>query len=167
MSPRAPQRSAIPKDLAGKPRVEVRENLAALNLKFNSNDFVTDPTIAANLVVTTDPAPGESVAVGTSVTLKISNGQVVMPSLFDLTKDPEKVKEAVTAALKKASPYLELEWEEVENSVVTPGHGDKSVGHCRQPGGSANNCCCHLGQGSRTGETNTEQHASSSPSSTR
>lgn len=118
---KGPSEVEIPKDLAGKTEGEVRDNLAALNLKFNSNDFVTDPVIGANLVVTTFPAPGESVPVGTSVTLKISNGQVVMPSLFDLTKDPKKVKEAVAAALKKVSPYLELEWEEAENSVVTPG----------------------------------------------
>ncbi|MHA7270983.1 Stk1 family PASTA domain-containing Ser/Thr kinase [Arthrobacter sp. HLT1-20] len=118
---KGPSAVTIPKDLAGKTESEVRDNLAALNLKFNSNDFVTDPTIAANLVVTTDPAPGAEVAVGTTVTLKISNGQVIMPSLFDLTKDPEKVKEAVEAALKKASPYLEAEWQEAENSVVTPG----------------------------------------------
>lgn len=118
---KGPSEVTIPKDLAGKTESEVRANLGALNLKFNSNDFVTDPAIAANLVVTTDPAPGASVAVGTSVTLKISNGQVIMPSLFDLTKDPAQVKEAVTAALKKASPYLEPEWQEVENSVVTPG----------------------------------------------
>ncbi|MEO6531185.1 MAG: PASTA domain-containing protein, partial [Specibacter sp.] len=118
---KGPSEVEIPKDLAGKTEGEVRDNLAALNLKFNSNEFVTDPVIGANLVVTTDPPPGEGVPVGSSVTLKISNGQVVMPSLFDLTKDPKKVKDAVAAALKKASPYLELEWEEAENSVVTPG----------------------------------------------
>lgn len=118
---KGPSAVTIPKDLAGRTESEVRQILSGLNLTFNDNDFVMDPTIAANLVVTSDPAPGAEVPVGTTVTLKISNGQVIMPSLFDLTKDPEKVKEAVAAALAEASPFLVPEWQEAENSVVTPG----------------------------------------------
>ncbi|MGO4384337.1 Stk1 family PASTA domain-containing Ser/Thr kinase [Specibacter sp. RAF43] len=118
---KGPSEVTIPKDIAGRTESEVRAELAALNLAFKPNDFVTDPQIQANLVVTTDPAPGTSVPVGTEVTLKISNGQVDMPSLFDLTKDPAQVKKAVEAALTKASPTLAVVFEEAENTAVAPG----------------------------------------------
>lgn len=59
--------------------------------------------------------------VGTAVTLKISTGQITMPSLFDLVDDPEGVKDAVTATLTKVSPFLKVTFTEVENTVVTPG----------------------------------------------
>lgn len=118
---KGPSEVVIPKDLAGRTESEVRQMLLDLNLKLNDNDMVNDGSILANQVVTTDPAPGEPVPVGTSVTLKISTGQVLMPSLFDLTKDPAKVKESVQAALKEVSEHLDVTFEEAENSVVTPG----------------------------------------------
>lgn len=118
---KGPSEVEIPKDLAGRTEAEVRQILLDLKLVIGPNQMVNDGTIMANQVVTTDPAPATSVAVGTTVTLKISTGQVLMPSLFDLTKDPAKVKESVTEALKKVSTHLDVTFEEVENSVVTPG----------------------------------------------
>ncbi|MFB9164093.1 Stk1 family PASTA domain-containing Ser/Thr kinase [Arthrobacter psychrochitiniphilus] len=118
---KGPSEVQIPKDISGLTEPQVRQELLDLGLLISSSDLVNDGSINANLVVTTDPAPGQSVPVGTRVALKISNGQVLMPSLFDLTKDPKKVKQAVTEALKKVSEYLEVTFEESENSVVTPG----------------------------------------------
>ncbi len=118
---KGPSEVTIPKDLAGKTEAEVRADLGKLNLTVNTNVMVNDGSIPATFVVTTDPAPGKTVAVNSTITLKISTGQVVMPSLFDLSTDPTKVKEAVTAELKKHSPYLEVKFDEVENPVVTPG----------------------------------------------
>lgn len=111
----------IPTTLAGRTESEVRAELAALGLKFKFNDFVDDPEIRANLVVTSDPKPGETVAVGTEITLKISNGQVTLPSLFDLSKDPAQVRKMVTDAVALASPLLQVVFVEEENSAVTPG----------------------------------------------
>ncbi|ALV46806.1 hypothetical protein MB46_16205 [Arthrobacter alpinus] len=118
---KGPSEVQIPKDIAGRTDGEVRSILTGLGLVLNLNDMVNDGQIGANLVVTSDPAPGETVPAGTAVTLKISTGRVQIPSLFDLTKDPAGVQETVTAALKKVSPFLEVTFEEAENSVVTPG----------------------------------------------
>jgi len=109
----------IPADLSGRTEAEVRSMLSALNLKFKPNVRVDDPVIQAGLVVSTDPLPGKVVPVGTEVTLKISTGQVLMPSLFDLTKDPAQVRATVEDALKQLS--LQVVFIEAENSAVTPG----------------------------------------------
>lgn len=118
---KGPSTVTIPENLAGRTEVEVRDMLAPLNLVFNSNAFVNDGMVPSNLVVTTDPAPGETVPAGSSITLKISTGQVDMPSLFDLTDDPAQVRDVVTTALKSVSPYLEVTFVEAENAVVPPG----------------------------------------------
>lgn len=111
----------IPKDLAGKTETEVVRLLTDLKLNFLPNQMVDDGQIQANLVVTTDPPPGGTVPVGTSVTLKISNGQVTMPSLFDLTKEADEVQKKVRETLAKVSPLLTVEFATAENSVVAPG----------------------------------------------
>ncbi|AIY02389.1 non-spific serine/threonine protein kinase [Arthrobacter sp. PAMC 25486] len=111
----------IPEGLAGRTDADVRAALSALNLKIMPNDMVNDGTIPANLVVTTDPAPGETVPAGSSITMKVSNGEVLMPSLFDLTEDPEQVRAVVSAALTAVSPLLEVTFTEAENTVVPPG----------------------------------------------
>lgn len=118
---KGPSEVTIPEDLAGKTEAEVRDDLRALNLTFNNNEMVDHGIIPATFVVTTDPAPGKKVPVNSSITLKISTGQVSMPSLFDLTEDPKGVEEAVTAELKQVSPHLDVTFEESENTVVTPG----------------------------------------------
>ncbi|PYI37225.1 Stk1 family PASTA domain-containing Ser/Thr kinase [Arthrobacter psychrolactophilus] len=118
---KGPSEVMIPKEIAGRTEPEIRANLIALGLTVKDNDMVQSGEIAAALVVTSDPAPGETVPVGTAVTLKISTGQIAMPSLFDLSDDPAGVAAAVTAALHKVSPFLSVTFDEAENSVVTPG----------------------------------------------
>ena len=118
---KGPSEVQIPAAVTGRTEGDVRQDLIDLGLLIRSTELVNDGSIGASLVVTTDPAPGEKVPVGTSVTIKVSTGQVSMPSLFDLTKDPDLVKETVTAALKKVSEHLEVTFEEAENSVVAPG----------------------------------------------
>ncbi|WP_113716399.1 Stk1 family PASTA domain-containing Ser/Thr kinase [Arthrobacter dokdonensis] len=116
-----PSEVKIPTDVAGRTESEVRAELSALNLQFAPNEFVDDPLIQANRVVTTDPKPGETVPVGQQITLKISSGEVAVPSLFDLTKDPAKVKQAVEDAVHKVSPLLQVTFEEQVNTAVAPG----------------------------------------------
>ncbi len=118
---KGPSTVTIPEGLAGRTDADVRALLSSLNLKIMPNDMVNDGSIAATLVVTTDPAPGETVPAGSSITMKVSTGEILMPSLFDLTDDPEQVKEVVTAALKAVSPLLEVTFSEAENAVVPPG----------------------------------------------
>ena len=112
---KGPSTVTIPKDLASKTEAEARSDIAALGLKAGQTIFVDNPTIANGLVVTTDPALGELVPVGTTVNIMLSDGQVVMPPLYNQTK--KEVEETV----KKASPTLKVEFVEVENAVVTPG----------------------------------------------
>ncbi|NVM99181.1 Stk1 family PASTA domain-containing Ser/Thr kinase [Arthrobacter sp. SDTb3-6] len=118
---KGPSEVKIPTDLAGRTESEVRDELSALGLQFGPNEFVDDPQIQANLVVTTDPKPGEVVPVGQRITLKISSGDVSMPSLFGLTQDPAKVRQAVKDALAKVSPLLQVEFQEQVNTAVAPG----------------------------------------------
>ena len=118
---KGPAQVTIPEGLAGRTDSEVRAVLGELNLLIQPNDMVNDGTIPANLVVTTDPAPGTTVPAGTSITMKVSTGEVLMPSLFDLTEDPEQVRDVVTAALKSVSPFLEVTFVEAENAVVPAG----------------------------------------------
>lgn len=118
---KGPSTVTIPEGLAGRTDGDVRAVLGALNLKIMPNDMVNDGTIGATLVVTTDPAPGEVVPAGSSITMKVSTGEVLMPSLFDLTEDPAQVREVVTAALAAVSPFLEVTFIEAENAVVPPG----------------------------------------------
>lgn len=108
-------------DIVGKSEFEVKSALQELGLTFAANETVDNGTVPANLVVTTVPAPGQTVPVGSQVTLKLSTGNITMPSLFDLTKDPKDVKKAVTDLLAKTSPSLDVEFVTAENSVVTPG----------------------------------------------
>lgn len=118
---KGPSSIKIPTDIAGKSEYEVKTTLQGLGVTFTDNDQVDNGTIPANMVVTTDPAPGTDVPVGTPVTLKISTGNITMPSLFDLSKDPNAVQKAVSDLLTKTSPLLSVDFVYAENSVVTPG----------------------------------------------
>ncbi|WP_125614169.1 Stk1 family PASTA domain-containing Ser/Thr kinase [Specibacter cremeus] len=105
----------IPKDITGKLDSEARQDLATLGLLPGRSDIVDDPKLGRGLVVTTDPAPGMEVAVGTTVNLKVSSGQVPMPSLVS------KSRTDAVKAVEEASPTLHVTVSEVDNAVVKPG----------------------------------------------
>jgi serine/threonine-protein kinase len=70
-------------------------------------------TVAGGLVITTKPAPGQQVAVGSTVEIVVSTGKVAMPELRGMTRAEAE------AALKVLG--LPAVIKEVENSQVVPG----------------------------------------------
>jgi len=64
-------------------------------------------------VITTKPAPGQQVAVGSTVELLVSTGKVAMPELRGMTRAEAE------AALKELGLVAVIR--EVENSQVQPG----------------------------------------------
>jgi serine/threonine protein kinase/beta-lactam-binding protein with PASTA domain len=104
----------IPADLPGRTEAAARDVLRQKGL--TGAPFTTmanSPTVPAGVVVTTKPAPGENVAIGSTVELVVSNGKVAMPQLIGL-----QVADA-EAALTELG--LTLTVREVENSQVDPG----------------------------------------------
>lgn len=105
---------SIPADLPGRTEAAARDVLRQKGL--TGAPFTTmanSPTVPAGAVITTKPAPGENVAVGSTVELVVSNGKVAMPQLIGLQ----------VAAAEKALKDLGLAMtvREVENSQVEPG----------------------------------------------
>lgn len=75
--------------------------------------MANSPTVPAGIVITTNPAPGQNVAAGSTVEIIVSTGKVVVPQLVGL---PRAEAEAALKALG-----LGMNATEVENSEVEPG----------------------------------------------
>jgi serine/threonine-protein kinase len=71
------------------------------------------PTVPAGIVITTNPAPGQNVAAGSTVEIIVSTGKVAVPQLIGL---PQAEAEAALRALG-----LGMNATAVENSQVEPG----------------------------------------------
>ena len=78
-----------------------------------STTMANSATVPAGLVITTKPAPGQQVAVGSTVELLVSTGKVAMPELRGMTRAEAE------AALKELGLVAVIR--EVENSQVQPG----------------------------------------------
>jgi serine/threonine protein kinase/beta-lactam-binding protein with PASTA domain len=105
---------SIPADLPGRTEAAARDVLRQKGLTGAPfTTMATSPTVPAGAVITTKPAPGENVAVGSTVELVVSNGKVAMPQLIGLQ----------VAVAEKALKDLGLAMtvNEVENSQVEPG----------------------------------------------
>lgn len=104
----------IPADLPGRTEAAARDVLRQKGLTgAPGTTMANSPTVAAGMVITTNPAPGQNVAAGSTVELIVSTGKVAVPELRGLPL-PE-----AEAALKALG--LGLTVREVENSQVTPG----------------------------------------------
>ena len=109
-----PSAVKIPDNLPGKTEAAARDILRQVGLVgAASTTTANSATVPAGIVITSNPAPGQSVGVGTSVELVVSTGKVVVPELRGLSR------EEAEAALKAISlvPLVV----EVENSQVEPG----------------------------------------------
>ncbi|MFF1882179.1 Stk1 family PASTA domain-containing Ser/Thr kinase [Pseudarthrobacter sp. NPDC058196] len=109
-----PSAVKIPDSLPGKTEAAARDILRQVGLVgAPSTTTANSATVPAGIVITSNPAPGQSVGVGTSVELVVSTGKVVVPELRGLTR------EEAEAALKGVGlvPLVV----EVENSQVEPG----------------------------------------------
>jgi serine/threonine-protein kinase len=78
---RGPEQVDIPKNLSGMTQDKARSTLEALGFKVSDDvKHVSDDRVAKNRVVNTDPAMGETVQNGSSITLQVSRGQVKIPT---------------------------------------------------------------------------------------
>ncbi len=109
-----PSTVAIPADLPGRTEAAARDVLRQNGLVgAPTTTMANSPDVPAGAVITTKPAPGESVPVGSTVELIVSTGKVAVPQLIGLQQaDAEAALTAVG---------LEIRVTEVENSQVQPG----------------------------------------------
>lgn len=104
----------VPDSLPGKTEAAARDILRQAGLAgAPTTSTANSATVPAGIVITSNPAPGQSVGVGTSVELIVSTGKVVVPELRSLAR------EEAEAALKELGLVPSVV--EVENSQVEPG----------------------------------------------
>ncbi|MGF9647828.1 Stk1 family PASTA domain-containing Ser/Thr kinase [Pseudarthrobacter oxydans] len=109
-----PSAVKIPDSLPGKTEAAARDMLRQIGLVgAPSTTTANSPTVPAGIVITTSPAPGQSVGVGTSVELVVSTGKVAVPELRGRTR------EEAEAALKELGLVPAVV--EAENAQVEPG----------------------------------------------
>lgn len=109
-----PSAVKIPTTLPGRTEAAARDILRQAGLVgAPSTTMANSPTVPGGLVITTKPAPGQQVAVGSTVEIIVSTGKVVMPELRGMTRAEAE------AALKALG--LPVVINEVENSQVAPG----------------------------------------------
>ena len=104
----------IPADLPGRTEAAARDVLRQKGLTgAPGTTMANSPTVLAGMVITTNPAPGQNVAAGSTVELIVSTGKVAVPQLIG------RPQAEAEAALKELG--LVLKATEVENSQVEPG----------------------------------------------
>ncbi len=104
----------IPKDLPGRTEADARDVLRRTGLTGAPKTTLSNsPKVPAGIVITTNPAPGQNVAVGSTVEIIVSTGKVAVPQLVGLRRAEAE------AALKKLGLVPGIK--EVENSQVEPG----------------------------------------------
>jgi serine/threonine-protein kinase len=109
-----PSAVKIPDDLPGRTEAAARDVLRQIGLAgAPGTTMANSATVPTGIVITTKPAPGQTVAVGSTVEIVVSTGKVAMPELRGLPR-----AEAETA-LKNLG--LGIDVKEVENSEVEPG----------------------------------------------
>ncbi|MFF1252363.1 Stk1 family PASTA domain-containing Ser/Thr kinase [Pseudarthrobacter sp. NPDC058329] len=109
-----PSAVTIPDTLPGKTEAAARDMLRQIGLVgAPSTTTANSATVPAGIVITTSPAPGQSVGVGTSVELVVSTGKVAVPELRGRTR------EEAEAALKELGLVPAVT--EAENAEVEPG----------------------------------------------
>ncbi|MHA7146582.1 Stk1 family PASTA domain-containing Ser/Thr kinase [Arthrobacter sp. TmT3-37] len=110
-----PANVVLPDSLAGLTESSARDQLEVLGLRGGRITEEPSAEVPEGRVITTNPQAGQSVPVGSSVDLVLSNGKVTVPLLTDLT-----VAQA-EALLADPAVRLPFSVREVENSVVAPG----------------------------------------------
>ena len=109
-----PSAVKVPPTLPGRTEAAARDILRQAGLVgAPSTTMANSATVPGGLVITTKPAPGQQVAVGSTVEIVVSTGKVAMPELRGMTQAEAE------AALKAIG--LTAVIREVENSQVVPG----------------------------------------------
>ena len=105
----------IPATLPGMTEPEARDMLRSLGLQGGTTTEANSATVAEGRVLTTTPAPGESVPTGSAVNLVLSTGKVTVPDVQGIPQ------ETAIGILKGPELLLTVTVNEEENSVVEPG----------------------------------------------
>jgi serine/threonine protein kinase/beta-lactam-binding protein with PASTA domain len=109
-----PSTVKVPENLPGRTEAAARDVLRQSGLVgAPSTTMVNSATVAAGLVITTSPAPGQLVAPGSTVEIVVSTGKVSMPELRGRTRAEAE------AALKELGLVPNVQ--EVENAQVEAG----------------------------------------------
>lgn len=110
-----PEAVAVPADLAGMTEPEARDALRSIGLQGGTTAVANSATVPAGRVLSTTPAPGEVVPVGSSVNLVLSTGKVTVPDLVGTTL------ENAQAILADPVYQLTVTVNEEDNPDVAPG----------------------------------------------
>ena len=109
-----PSAITIPTDLPGRTEAAARDLLHQTGLTGPLTTKMSNhPTVPVGIVITTNPAPGQVVAVADAVEIVVSTGKVAVPQLIGLP--------LAEAEAKLTEQGLKLNATEVENSQVGPG----------------------------------------------
>ena len=109
-----PSAITIPTDLPGRTEAAARDLLHQTGLTGPLTTKMSNhPTVPVGIVITTNPAPGQVVAVADAVEIVVSTGKVAVPQLIGLP--------LAEAEAKLTEQGLLLKVTEVENSQVGPG----------------------------------------------
>jgi serine/threonine-protein kinase len=108
-----PVSATVPAGLSGLTEAAARDLLRQAGLVGGSSTLANSATVPAGSVISTKPASGAVVGVGSTVDLVVSTGKVAVPQLVGLSQ-------ADAEALLKANG-LAIAVTEQENSQVTPG----------------------------------------------
>ena len=104
----------IPSDLPGRTEADARDELRRTGLTGAPKTTLNNsPKVPAGIVITTNPAPAQTVAVDSTVEIIVSTGKVAVPQLIGLPRAEAQ------AALKKVGLVAVIK--EVENTQVQPG----------------------------------------------
>ncbi|TLM84042.1 Stk1 family PASTA domain-containing Ser/Thr kinase [Pseudarthrobacter sp. NamE2] len=112
-----PSAVRIPESLPGKTEAAARDILRQNGLVgAPSTTTANSATVPAGIVITTSPAPGQSVSVGSTVELVVSTGKVAVPELRGRTREEA---EAALNELGLVPNVIEVENGQVEAGRVT------------------------------------------------
>ena len=112
-------------DLAGFTVEEATAALENLGLSVGGTKKVNDTRVDKDKVVESSPAAGQSVDVGSAVTLKVSSGKVVVPDVVGLTRD-EAASTLGDLGFRNKTAYVDQ-----RQSPRTPSSTEHCQGHPR------------------------------------
>ena len=76
-----PENVKVPEDIVGQSLEYARESIQHAGLTMGPVSTVNSATVPANAVISSDPAPGSSVARDSAVKLQVSSGKVTVPDV--------------------------------------------------------------------------------------
>ncbi len=119
-----PESVTVP-DLVGKTRTQAKAALEAVGLQLGDETEVESTDQAKGHIVSSNPAPGDSVAKDSSVAIEVSSGKVAVPNVIGLTVS-EATTKLTDAGLKvDATKYQEST--QPEGTVIQQSYQGKTV----------------------------------------